>query len=321
MSTIAETAAVSRPMHLLGRVLSGLVIVFLLFDGAIKLVPWPVVMQTMEKMGYGSSENFARTLGVITIACTVLYSIPPTSILGAILLTGYLGGAMASHVRIGSPLFTHILFGLYLGLMLWGGLWLRDRELARLDALAALICRADNSRIGVCHVESHCHYRRRAGDRDCDRADPRRDQAGYLRRPARGHRQGAAGKDLPVDQRLPSVGNLVAIRAQGSRDEAHLQRAASGNGAVYAWEGDKNVGSGRMEILDASAPSKSSSSSISSRRSRRTTPPNSQCCRRAMTPESAGACMDRRRSWPGSCMCSSTSTKWSARILRPVSPT
>ena len=129
MTTIAETAAVSPPMRLLGRVLSGLVIVFMLFDGAIKLVPWPVVMQTMDRMGYGSSENLARTLGVISIACTVLYSIPPTSILGAILLTGYLGGAMASHVRIGSPLFTHTLFGLYLGLMLWGGLWLRDRSL------------------------------------------------------------------------------------------------------------------------------------------------------------------------------------------------
>ena len=68
----------------------------------------------------------------ITIVCTVLYSIPPTSILGAILLTGYLGGAMASHVRIGSPLFTHTLFGLYLGLMVWGGLWLRDRNLQSL---------------------------------------------------------------------------------------------------------------------------------------------------------------------------------------------
>ena len=127
MSTIAETAAV--PMRLLGRILSGLVIVFLLFDGAIKLVPWPVVTETMEKMGYGSNESLARTLGAITIACTVLYSIPPTSILGAILLTGYLGGAVASHVRIGSPLFTHVLFGLYLGLMVWGGLWLRDNSL------------------------------------------------------------------------------------------------------------------------------------------------------------------------------------------------
>ena len=132
MSTIAETAAVSRPMLWLGRVLSGLVIVFLLFDGAIKLVPWPVVTETMDRMGYGSSESLARTLGVITVACTVLYAIPPTSILGAILLTGYLGGAMASHVRIDSPLFTHTLFGLYLGLMLWGGLWLRDRNLQTL---------------------------------------------------------------------------------------------------------------------------------------------------------------------------------------------
>src|SRR5258706_7299994 len=115
MSTIAETAAVSRPMLWLGRVLSGLVIVFLLLDGAIKLVPWPVVTETMDKMGYGSSESFARSLGIITIVCTVLYSIPPTSILGAILVTGYLGGAIASHVRIGSPLFSHTLFGFYLG--------------------------------------------------------------------------------------------------------------------------------------------------------------------------------------------------------------
>ena len=132
MTTIAETAAnreISRSARLLGRVLSGLVIVFMMFDGAIKLVPWPVVTQTMDRIGYGSSEGLARTLGVITIACTVLYSIPPTSILGAILLTGYLGGAMASHVRIGSPLFSHILFGFYLGLMLWGGLWLRDSSL------------------------------------------------------------------------------------------------------------------------------------------------------------------------------------------------
>ena len=132
MTTIAETVAnpeISRPARLLGRVLSGLVIVFMMFDGAIKLVPWPVVTQTMDRIGYGSSDGLARALGVISIACTVLYAIPPTSILGAILLTGYLGGAMASHVRIGSPLFSHILFGFYLGLMLWGGLWLRDGSL------------------------------------------------------------------------------------------------------------------------------------------------------------------------------------------------
>jgi hypothetical protein len=132
MPTIAETAPVSKSALWTGRALSGLVILFLLFDGAIKLVPWPIVTETMDKIGYGSSESLARTLGAITIACTVLYAVPPTSILGAILLTGYLGGAMASHVRIDSPLFSHILFGFYLGLMLWGGLWLRDRRLRSL---------------------------------------------------------------------------------------------------------------------------------------------------------------------------------------------
>jgi hypothetical protein len=135
MPAIAETAPVSKPALWLGRVLSGLVILFMLFDGAIKLVPWPVVTETMDRIGYGSSETLARSLGVITVACTVLYAIPPTSILGAILLTGYLGGAMASHVRIGSPLFSHTLFGLYLGLMLWGGVWLRDRGLRTLIPL------------------------------------------------------------------------------------------------------------------------------------------------------------------------------------------
>jgi DoxX-like family len=135
MSTIAEAVPVSKPALWLGRVLSGLVILFLLLDGAIKLVPWPIVTETLDRMGYGSSESLARTLGAITVACTVLYAIPPTSILGAILLTGYLGGAMASHVRIGSPLFSHLLFGFYLGLMLWGGLWLRDGSLRALIPL------------------------------------------------------------------------------------------------------------------------------------------------------------------------------------------
>ena len=92
MPTIAEKVPVSKSALWLGRVLSGLVILFLLFDGAIKLVPWPVVTETMDRIGYGSSETLARGLGIIAIVCTVLYAIPPTSILGAILLTGYLGG-------------------------------------------------------------------------------------------------------------------------------------------------------------------------------------------------------------------------------------
>jgi DoxX-like family len=120
---------VLRPTLWLGRFLSGSAILFLLFDATIKLVPLPVVTETMDRIGYGSSETLARTLGAITMICTVLYAVPPTSFVGAILLTGYLGGAIASHLRIGSPLFTHILFGLYLGLMVWGGLWLRDPRL------------------------------------------------------------------------------------------------------------------------------------------------------------------------------------------------
>jgi hypothetical protein len=136
MTIFADTAAtnesISTAARWSGRVLSGLVILFLLLDGGMKLLPLQIVTETMDKIGYGASDDLARSLGLITIVCTLLYAMPPTSILGAVLLTGYLGGAIASHVRIDSPLFTHTLFGLYLGLMLWGGLWLRDGRLRSL---------------------------------------------------------------------------------------------------------------------------------------------------------------------------------------------
>ncbi|TKW80408.1 MAG: DoxX family protein [Bradyrhizobium icense] len=135
MTIFAETTpgpTISNAARWTGRVMSGVVVLFLLFDGAIKLLPLQVVTETMDKMGWGASDGLARSLGIITIACTVLYAVPPTSILGAILLTGYLGGVIASHVRIDSPLFSHTMFGLYLGLILWGGLWLRDPSLRSL---------------------------------------------------------------------------------------------------------------------------------------------------------------------------------------------
>ena len=116
----------------LGRMLSSLAILVLLFDGAIKLDPLGVVTEMMDRIGYGSSETLARSLGAITVVCTLLYAVPPTSFVGAILLTGYLGGAILSDVRIGSPLFNHLLFGLSLGLMAWGGLWLREARLCQL---------------------------------------------------------------------------------------------------------------------------------------------------------------------------------------------
>jgi hypothetical protein len=130
-------SVVSRSAIWLGRATSGLVIMFMLLDGAIKLVPWPIVTETMDRMGYGSSESLARCLGAISLVCTALYAFPPTSFVGAILMTGYLGGAMASHVRIESPLFTHVLFGFYLGVMVWGGLRLRDKRLRSLLPFAS----------------------------------------------------------------------------------------------------------------------------------------------------------------------------------------
>ncbi len=113
-----------------GRVLSGLAIVFLLFDGAIKLVPLDVVIATSQQLGIPT--EIARTLGVLTLACTVLYAIPRTSVLGAILLTAYMGGAIYTHLRAGSPLFTHTLFGVYLAVLIWGGLYLRDERVRAL---------------------------------------------------------------------------------------------------------------------------------------------------------------------------------------------
>src|ERR1700754_2417172 len=106
-----------------GRIMSGLVILFMLFDGGIKLVPLDIVLQTSVQMGLPDSVAFARGLGVLGLVCTLLYAIPRTSILGAILLTGYLGGAILTQLRIGSPLFTHLFFGVYIGLLLWGGLY------------------------------------------------------------------------------------------------------------------------------------------------------------------------------------------------------
>jgi hypothetical protein len=135
MVTINQSAPVSNWALWTGRVLSGLVILFLLVDGAIKLVPIAVVTDTMAQLGYSPSVETARILGVLTLGCTALYAYPRTSVLGAILLTGYLGGAMATHFRVGSPLFSHLLFGFYLGLMLWCGLYLRDERLRALIPL------------------------------------------------------------------------------------------------------------------------------------------------------------------------------------------
>jgi hypothetical protein len=132
MSTITQDTSVSRTALWIGRVMSGLVILFLIFDGILKLLPLPIVPETMAQLGYSSSQGLARGLGILTLILVALYAFPRTSVLGAILLTGLFGGAMATHLRVDSPIFSHFLFGFYLGLLAWGGLFLRDERVRAL---------------------------------------------------------------------------------------------------------------------------------------------------------------------------------------------
>ena len=114
-----------------GRVIGALPALFLLIDGIMKLVKPPVVVEATVKLGY--SETVIVGLGILLLVCTIIYLIPRTAVLGAILLTGYLGGAIATHVRVGDPLFT-IIFPVILGTMIWGGLYLRHERLRSLFA-------------------------------------------------------------------------------------------------------------------------------------------------------------------------------------------
>lgn len=124
------TETTSKPMLWTGRVFSGLFVLFILMDLTMKFMGRPEVAQTMTQLGWPT--NLSTTLAAVLLGCLVLYVIPQTAILGAVLFTGYLGGAMATHVRVGSPLFSHVLFSIYLALFMWGGLWLRDARLRSL---------------------------------------------------------------------------------------------------------------------------------------------------------------------------------------------
>jgi len=141
--TLASTAVPPRAVFWTGRGLSALVVLFLVFDASLKLVPLPIVIESMVELGYPPSEGLARGLGVLLLACTLLYAFPRTAVLGAILLTGYLGGAVATHLRVGSPVASHVLFGVYVGLMAWGGLFLREPRLAALIPLRRPAAKGD----------------------------------------------------------------------------------------------------------------------------------------------------------------------------------
>jgi len=132
MQSDIQVAPVSKTMLWTGRIVSALPILFLLMDSIMKLAKLPVVVETTVKLGY--SETVIVPLGIVLLTCTVLYAIPRTAVLGAILLTGYLGGAVASHVRAGEGWFP-ISFPIILGVLIWGGLWLRDTRLRALTPL------------------------------------------------------------------------------------------------------------------------------------------------------------------------------------------
>ncbi len=128
----------SRQALIFGRALSGLVVAFLLIDCGTKLIaPQLALAYSPPGLGWRLDVTTMRTLGVLLLLPTLLHIWPRTAVLGAILITGYLGGAIATHLRIESPLPTHTLFGAYLGVMLWGGLWLRNPALRRLIPVQA----------------------------------------------------------------------------------------------------------------------------------------------------------------------------------------
>ena len=112
-----------------GRVMTGLFVLFMLFDVGIKLMRLPIVDDAMIQLGYPPGLGFRSACSRL---CCCLYLVPRTAILGAVLFTGVFGGAIASHMRIGDPLFSHVLFGVYLGGFAWGGLWFRDASLRAL---------------------------------------------------------------------------------------------------------------------------------------------------------------------------------------------
>ncbi len=127
-----ETQSQTVPLKKLwaSRVLGGIAVLFMLFDTVIKLVRESHAVEGTIQLGYPDST--VQLLGIIEAVCLVLYLIPRTSVLGMVLMTGYLGGAVATHVRLENPLFSHVLFSVYIALLMWGSLYLREPRLAAL---------------------------------------------------------------------------------------------------------------------------------------------------------------------------------------------
>jgi hypothetical protein len=129
MSQTQSQVHTPSAMLWIGRVLSAVPALFLFVDGAMKLAKPAVVVETTVQLGY--PESVITGLGIVLLLCTALYVLPQTAVLGAILLTGYLGGAVATHVRVGGDLFS-VVFPVIVGALLWGGLVLRNPRLRTL---------------------------------------------------------------------------------------------------------------------------------------------------------------------------------------------
>ena len=133
MPADSQTTSGSKTMYWAGWTMSGVVVLFLLFDGVSKLMLIAPVVEATTQIGY--PVNLVRPIGIIGLVCAMLYAVPRTAVLGAILLTGLLGGAIASKMRLEEPLFSQVLFGVYVGILGWGGLYLRDDRLRDLIPL------------------------------------------------------------------------------------------------------------------------------------------------------------------------------------------
>ena len=133
MQSAIHTPPESKARLWSGRILLAVPVVFLVFDSVIKLMRITPVLDSFHELGYPDSLSLA--IGILESACLIVLLVPRTSILGAILLTGYLGGAVATHVRVGNPLGSHVLFPVYVALLIWAALFLRE---GRLRALVPL---------------------------------------------------------------------------------------------------------------------------------------------------------------------------------------
>ena len=132
MQSSTQTGRVSTKWLWAGRVIGTLAVLFLVFDSVGKLLTLPPVVEGSARLGF--PESAVLGIGIIELVCIVAYLTPSTAVLGAILLTGYLGGAVATHVRIGDPVFSHVLFPVYVAVLIWTGLFLRDGRLRALIA-------------------------------------------------------------------------------------------------------------------------------------------------------------------------------------------